>query len=290
MNLIETIAKRVAEKPMPSLAATQILKVIEDENHSLKDIVKIVETDASLTAEVLKVANSAAFYRGNPATTVNRAILLMGEMMVVGVAICASSSIVFHRPLEGYESGAGEMWDHSLRSAIASREITHFSRTTLSSGLAFTAGLLHDIGKSVISEFLKGNTKNATNLFESGKAENYLEAEKDILGTDHAQVGYSMAQHWGLPEALCIAIRDHHHPSDSKEEHRGLVYAVHLGDIISMIGGGGTGSDSLAYKMDNGYEEYFKIDKSTFSRILLRVQEHFTSLKESIVAKGTTYK
>ncbi|MFQ5769869.1 MAG: HDOD domain-containing protein, partial [bacterium] len=103
MSLLESITKKVEEKPIPSLVAFELLKLIEDENHSLKDVVKIVENDASLTTEVLKVANSAAFFRGQPVTTLNRAILLMGEMMVVGVAICASSSILYHSPLEGYD-------------------------------------------------------------------------------------------------------------------------------------------------------------------------------------------
>ena len=109
------------------MVAFEILKTIEDENHSLKDVIRLVENDASLTSEVLKMANSAAYYRGQPVTTVNGAVLLMGEMMVVGVAICVSTSIVFQRPLDGYESPEGEMWDHSLRSAIACRELARQS-------------------------------------------------------------------------------------------------------------------------------------------------------------------
>ena len=119
MRIAEQIAMAVKEKPIPSIVAFEILKTIEDEDHALKDVVKLVENDVSLTAEVLKLANAAAYFRGQQVSTVGRAVLLMGEMMVVGVAICASSSIVFHSALEGYESKAGEMWDYSLRSAIA---------------------------------------------------------------------------------------------------------------------------------------------------------------------------
>ena len=72
MSLIETIAQRIEEKPMPSLVAFQLLKIVENEDYSLKEVVKIVEADASLTTEVLKIANSAAFFRGTPVTTVNR--------------------------------------------------------------------------------------------------------------------------------------------------------------------------------------------------------------------------
>jgi len=284
MNLLETITKRIKEKPIPSMVAFEILKVIEDENHSLKQVVRLVENDASLTTEILKVANSATYYRGQPVNTVNRAVLLLGEMMVVGIAICASSSIVFNSPLDGYESGEGEMWDHSLRSAIAAREIARYAKKNLPPGLAFTAGLLHDIGKSVISEFLVGSTEDMTHLCEKGDVSDYLEAERKAIGTDHAEIGYSLAKQWGLPEILCLAIRHHHKPANATEQYRKLVYTVHLGDLISMLGGSGTGSDSLAYKVDNNYDQFINISKDELAFVLLKVQEDFANIKESLMS------
>ncbi|MFQ5675211.1 MAG: HDOD domain-containing protein [bacterium] len=284
--MVEKISQRIKEQPLPSLVAFEILRTIEDPDHSLKDVVRLVETDASLTSEVLKMANSAAYYRGQPVTTVNRAVLLMGEMMVVGIAICVSTSIVYQKPLQGYESEAGEMWEHSLRAAIASRELAKFTNGKVNAGLAFTAGLLHDIGKSVISEFLVGNAREMTELCENREAEDYLEAERRACGTDHTEVGYSLAKHWGLPEALCLGIRDHHHPQNTVDQHKVLVYLVHLGDIMSMLGGCGTGSDSLAYTIDNSYEKYVPIAKNQIDSVLLRVEEHFVELKETLMSNG----
>ena len=283
MSIIEQITQRIKEQPLPSMVAFEILKTIEDEDHSMKAVVRLIENDASLTAEVLKMANSAAYYRGQPVTTVGRAFLLMGEMMVVGVAICVSTSIIYKKPLDGYESPEGEMWDHSLRSAIACRELAKFTKGKVNPGLAFTAGLLHDIGKSVISEFLVGNTKEMTDLCASKEAADYIEAERRAVGTDHCEVGYSMAKRWGLPEMLCMALRDHHHPAKTDDQYKYLVYTVHLGDIISMLGGAGTGSDSLAYTIDNEYEKYLNIQKDELSQILLKVEEDFAELKETLM-------
>ena len=285
MSIVEDIAKRIEEKPMPSLVAFQLLRIVEDENHSLKDVVRIVEADASLTTEVLKVANSAIFYRGQPVTTINRAVLLLGGMMVVGVAITASTAIIFQSPLEGYVSQAGEMWDHSLRSAIAARELTRFATKSLPAGLAFTSGLLHDIGKSIMSEFLKGEAENMTHSCDTGKVDDYLQAEREKVGTDHAEVGYLLAKHWGLPDPLCAAIRHHHHPAQTQDQLKQLVYAVHLGDIISMMGGAGTVSDAFAYRVDTAYEEHFRVDDRGMEELMLKIEEDFNSLKEAIVAK-----
>ena len=282
MSIIEQITQRIKEQPLPSLVAFEILKTIEDEDHSMKAVVRLVESDASLTSEVLKMANSAAYYRGQPVTTVSRAVLLMGEMMVVGVAICVSTSIVYKKPLDGYESPEGEMWDHSLRSAIACRELAKFTKGKVNPGLAFTAGLLHDIGKSVISEFLVGSTEEMADLCTGKEAADYIEAERRAVGTDHCEVGYLLAQRWGLPEMLCLAIRDHHHPAQTEKGYKALVYTVHLGDIISMLGGGGTGSDSLAYTIDNEYEKYLNIQQDELSGILLKVGEDFAELKETL--------
>ena len=282
MSMIEQITQRIKEQPLPSLVAFEILKTIEDEDHSMKAVVRLVETDASLTSEVLKMANSAAYYRGQPVTTVSRAVLLMGEMMVVGVAICISTSIVYQKPLDGYDSPEGELWDHSLRSAIASRELAKFTKGKVNPGLSFTAGLLHDIGKSVISEFLVGSTEEMTDLCTGKEAADYIEAERRAVGTDHCEVGYSLAQRWGLPEMLCMAIRDHHHPAKTENEYKALVYTVHLGDIVSMLGGGGTGSDSLAYTVDSEYEKYLNIQQDQLSEILLKVGEDFAELKETL--------
>ena len=282
MSIIEQITQRIKEQPLPSLVAFEILKTIEDEDHSMKAVVRLVESDASLTSEVLKMANSAAYYRGQPVTTVSRAVLLMGEMMVVGVAICVSTSIVFQKPLDGYESPEGELWDHSLRSAIACRELAKFTKGKVNPGLAFTSGLLHDIGKSVISEFLVGSTEEMTDLCTGKEAADYIEAERRAVGTDHCEVGYLLAQRWGLPEMLCLAIRDHHHPAKTENEYKALVYTVHLGDIISMLGGGGTGSDSLAYTVDNEYEKYLNIQQDELGGILLKVGEDFAELKETL--------
>ncbi len=282
MNTLEMISKRVQEQPIPSRVAFELLRIIEDENHALRHVIQIVENDAALTTEVLKVANTAMYRRGEPVSTLNRAVLLLGEMMVVGVAICASSSIVFGKALHGYESDEGDMWDHSLRTAIAAREISKYATTKTSPGLAFTAGLLHDIGKTVISEFLEGSAADLAQACEDGSATDYIEAERNAVMTDHAEVGYWLARQWHLPKVLAFAIRDHHFPSRTEEEHRTLVYVVHLADLVAMMGGAGTGADSLAYGIDNNYEDYVRIEKDDFATLLMTVEDSFVQIKESL--------
>jgi len=284
MNIQDAIVQRVTDMPMLPVVVSRLLEIIGEENHSTSDVVRIVENDPSLTIKVLRVANSAAFFRGHPISTLNRAIGLLGEKMVADIAIGSCTLQVLNRPLKGYDSAFGELWDHSLCSAISSREITLMIQNGVSPDLAFTAGLLHDIGKAILSEFLEGNVEKLIELWDQKQVEDYLEAEKDIVGTNHSEVGYLVAQHWGLPKPLCAVIKHHHHPNLSDKEYIELTYMVHLGDIIAMMYGSGTGSDTMAYRIDPEYQKHVPISKQGLAVLFLTVQEKFTDTKSSILA------
>jgi putative nucleotidyltransferase with HDIG domain len=281
INLTETIAKRVNNVPMLSTVVTRLLMIIEDEEHSVRDVVNIVQNDASLTAKVLRISNSAVFSRGQPIETLNRAILHLGEKMVMGIAIGACSAKIINKPLKGYISSSDEFWDHSLRTAVASRLASEYSREPVSSDIAFTAGLLHDIGKSVLSEFLEERSGNIIELYSS-QEDDYIAAEKYLLGIDHAAVGFAIAKHWKLPIEIANIIKHHHSPAKAKPEYRYLAYVVHLGDIIAMLGGAGTGADNLAYKIDEKYINFINLNKYDFARLILSVQEEFGVIKDSV--------
>jgi len=284
MIISEDIKKRVLEIPLLSVVATRLLAMTGDENHSLKDVVNIVENDPYLTARVLRIANSAAFSTGHSITTLNKAIIHLGEKIVAGIAIGSCSSKVFNRALEGYESGPGDLWDHSLQTAIAAREIASYAHHGVSRDLAFTAGLLHDIGKSIISDLLKGNTEKMAGICKE-KSADFLVAEREIIGTDHTEAGYELALHWRLPEVLCMAIRHHHKPDNCVDKHKSLVYVIHIADLVAMMGGSGTGADILNYKIDDNYEKYVTIGNDDLASIILNVQMEFLRTKKFVTGE-----
>jgi putative nucleotidyltransferase with HDIG domain len=283
---VEMITRRINQLPLLPTVLHRLLTLMGKENRSVQEVVAVVENDAILTARVLKVANSAAFSRGQLLMSLQRAIVHLGEKTVVGIAVGSCSPLIFDRPLEGYDSAAGELWDHCLRTAIATRELVQFSLRPVSPDLAFTAGLLHDVGKAVISEFLKGNTEYLLAFCDSGETKSFLEAERRLSGTDHAEVGCAIAHHWKLPEPLVAVIRDHHQPAVAPEDLQGLVYAVHTADLLAMMGGSGTGSDTLAYTLDPGYMHFLNLNQDKIDQLFLKVQEEFSSKKASIFNSG----
>ncbi len=288
MIVTKSIADKVKSMPMLSAVSTRLLELLGDENHSIPDVVKIVENDAVMTSKILRVANSAALAPRVPVTSVITAINNMGEKMILGIAIESCSGKVFKNALDGYDSKAGELWDHSLCTAIASRLLASHTKNETSSNLAFTAGLLHDIGKSIISEFLTGNTADMVSQFDEGRTDSFLTAEKKVTGFDHAELGYELAQHWKLPEPLANTIRFHHNPADVDENYRDLVYTVHLGDIVAMMAGIGTGVDCLSYKIDPGYNNYFDIGEDELAIVVVDVQDEFAKTKAAILGGSET--
>lgn len=286
MTKIKEILEKVTNLPMLSNVASRLLMLVGDPDHSHKDVVSLVENDPTLTARILKVANSAALSRGNEITTLSRAVMQLGEKMIVGIAIGSCTDRVYNEPLDGYAGPKGILWDHSLLCGIASREVASFSKSEVSSDLAFTSGLLHDIGKSIISEFLKGNESVMTAWLDAGKVEDFLHAENEVIGTDHAKVGLELARHWSLPRPISECIELHHNPESASDENKNLVYIVHIGDIVAMLAGTGTGSDSLAYRMDEKYSDYLKITPGDIQKTILNCQQEFERTKNAIFAGG----
>lgn len=144
----DELHKIVTSVPMLSPSASRLLQLSADPDHDLMDIISLVRTDANLTARVLKIVNSAAFGLVNHITSIDRAISYLGERIIVSIALGDCAGKLFDKELSGYEASAGSLWKHDLRAALASREVVLQSGVGISAELAFTAGLLHDIGKA----------------------------------------------------------------------------------------------------------------------------------------------
>lgn len=280
---LQNIVKSV---PMLSASASQLLQLTSKPDHELTEIVTLVKTDANLTARVLKVVNSAAFGLINTITSIDRAIAYLGERIIVSIALGDCAGKLFEKELAGYEAAGGDLWKHDLRTAIAAREVVVQSDVEISSDLAFTAGLLHDIGKALISDYLRDSAPEAIALITSQDSKDYLDAEETMIGFDHTQAGFELAKAWHLPAELAEVIRYHHNPAEASEQFRPLVYAVHLGDNIAMMGGFGTGSDSLQYRLDPNYTDYIQLAPNTLANVMLTVDMDFDKLTQSLGHSG----
>lgn len=278
----ENIREAIEKLPMLSPNVSRLLQVMADEDYELDDIVNIVKYDAVLTAKVLKMVNSAAFGLLNPVTSLDRAISYLGKWIVVSIILSDNTGDLFSQPLAGYEGQQNDLWRHDLFAAFSSSEVARLAKQSFETELAFTAGLLHDIGKFVFAPFWKEAAPEALERIAEGSVSDYLSAEQALAGMNHAQVGYEMAKHWEFPESLQQAILYHHTPQHAPEEFRALAFAAHIGDMCAMMAGCDTGNDGMQYQLDAGYTEYFDVTSDSLAQVLMEAETQFKKAISSL--------
>ena len=284
----EKILAAIKNTPLIPVSTAQLVNICNDPEHCLKDIVQIVKHDAALTANILRVVNTAAFSRSKSIETIDRAVSLLGADIIVGMALSEAAGPIFEKELAGYGGLRNDLWRHDLRTAIASKKIAEKSAGKINTDIAFTAGLLHDLGKAIMSDFLQGTIEKILASIDNGEYADYPTAEKEIIGIDHGHIGYLMVSRWNLPKPILAAVRYHHEPSAAELEMRPLVYAVHLGDLIAMMGGGGTGADNLHCSLDADYINYIKLSEEDFATLILDVEEEYNTLKSTLFDQGVS--
>jgi putative nucleotidyltransferase with HDIG domain len=161
--------------------------------------------------------------------SLEHALVMLGQHLLLKFVISASLNNFFHQAGMGYSLCKGGIYHHAVGTAVIAEKLADLTGK-VDPALAYTAGLLHDIGKVVLDQFVNsGFPLFYRQLNEEGK--NFLEVEKQVLGTDHTEVGASLAADWSFPDSLIETIRHHHHPEDARK-HIELVHIVYLADLL----------------------------------------------------------
>ncbi|QYK52591.1 MAG: HDOD domain-containing protein [Fimbriimonadaceae bacterium] len=244
---IEQIVQKTSDLPTIPAAAIKVMRETQSSKASAATVARILVTDQALSAKVLRLANSAFYGLSRKITDLGEAVVVLGMKSVKNLALVAGTYPWMQRPLTGYCLGPEEMWRHAFGTAVASQLVARATRKA-SEDVAFTAGLLHDLGKVALSVWLE-NKMGAILLYAGREGISYDEAERRVLGYDHCQVGYHLATNWNLPEEICTCNLYHHKPSNATEFQE-LVDCVHVGDYICSSMGYGLGGDGLLYRFD----------------------------------------
>jgi len=274
-SILQEITDEVRNMPPVSQNTIRILGIVASNDYNVREIAELIGTDVSLSTRCLRMVNSAVFGLRSPVTTVERAVVLLGNKELLGMAVHSGFDGVYSAPLEGYSGESGMLWEHSLRTAVASRTVAETAGWREVADTAYTAGLLHDMGKVIITHYLAGQPGDFLERYGVGEETDFVAVETRILETDHAEVGSMMAERWGLPDPLKAAVRFHHVPGRAPEKFRRLCILVHVGDILAMLEGFGTGCDTLAYRMDPEVEKHLDLKGSDLERMLVEIDSEF---------------
>jgi putative nucleotidyltransferase with HDIG domain len=235
-KLIESRNIIMNSHSLPTLPGivTKLNSLTENDKASIQEMARLVSSDHVLSTRILKLANSPSygFYR---VSTISNAMILLGVNVVRSLAL--SSSI-----FEIMEKNAVGLWEHSLGTGVAANVIARRLKLAECEEIS-TAALLHDIGKVIIKLNFADDYRRFSTQVEERECY-IIEAERELLGTDHAEVGAWLAKVWYLPEKLTEPI-GLHHDVEASQMHRIHTSVVHLADVLTKASGFGFSGDDF---------------------------------------------
>lgn len=210
--------------------AFQILSFSRKGSMPIEGLVNLVRLDPDLTAQILRSCNSAEI-RGHGVSSLKEAALRLGATTIAAQAMSLTLGRMLDVPLTTYCPDPNALWRHSVRAGYIARRLAPACRVPLDDEAAFTAGLLHDLGKMVINSGALEELDRIS-LLRREKEFSSADAEMEVLGADHAEIGGLILERWNLPEPVVAGVRYHHTPDF---DHFGMANLIHVAEACSKV-------------------------------------------------------
>jgi len=262
MKEIEKIIEEVDRLRPVSHISNKILEITCNPNSSLTQLVDIIKYDQGITANLLRICNSSYFGLKKKMISIKQAVAYLGIEKVASLVMMGNSADSFKKAQRGYDLNEGELWRYSVSSALMAQDLAE-KRGLKNIYLIFTSALLKDIGKVILSTYVRESFEDIIKMVQD-KGLTFIEAEKEVIGIDHAELGAMASERWNFSPDMVNIIRNHHDP-DKASANDLSIPIIYLADSICMMIGIGVGSDGLAYKYHQDV-----LDRLSFSDIDLQ--------------------
>jgi len=244
MQELDIYIDKVKSLPPAPRILPELLSLLRKEDVDADRVVNLIAFDPAITAAVLRLCNSAVFAGAEPASGLQEAVTRLGFRQVYQLVAAVSGSRMLGAAQKGYGINGGELWQHSVTAAVAAQIIAQSNSEDES--LAFTAALLHDLGKIVLAGALEHIYEELVQNSQSQQSA-LIETEKRLLGVQHAEIGGRLLARWKFPENIVSAVTFHHDPTGASSHQRLAAY-VYLGNMIAYFMGHGYGHQAFALR------------------------------------------
>ena len=268
---VETISEEITKeiKSIPKLPENviEIQRMLSNPKRMLSDIADVIAKDPALTAELLRLVNSAQYMLPRKTTSIQKAVTLVGAAGLRNLMYIYGAQNVFN----GRYKDLNRLWDHAYRCAFYSAELVRHFKCAENPDEVYVAGILHDIGRIVLMS-LHGGLLDKISLHcrNNGIPCDFMETL--TLGIGHAKTGAMIARRWNLPEALICTIEHHHQPFLAPETCQDHAYVVHLADLIA------TGHD-------HGGAEFKAVGQDVATFFDIKNEVEFEALSQTLASK-----
>lgn len=234
---IAAVEAAIGQLPGLPIVITEVLRVIDSGNAEMPVLDRLIGQDQGLALRILRIANSPFYGMSSRIDTIKDACVLLGVHTVRHLTL-ACGVVSRFPPNKGGAFDRLRLWRHAVGVGTAARVLA--ARCDVDADQAFTAGLLHDIGKLAMDSCFPTQFAEVLKYRDSVDC-SLWQAETAVLGIDHTNVGVRLALRWHLPAGICAAIGGHHAPDENPAP---LTDLIHIADLLCRgldIGDGGDG-------------------------------------------------
>lgn len=282
-TVIDPVALTAAARtldPMPRSVA-RLATTIARGDWAIAEIEDIVSFDAALSGRLLQFANSAASASLVPVTTVRAAVIRVGVGMLLAFATATTTRRQLQRAIPEYGLGEDDLWKHSVAAALAAQLMQPFTSSSIPPE-AFTAAILHDVGKLVLARFIDPPHMAALSAARQDLSRPDGDLELEVLGSTHATLGGLIAREWLLPDRLARGIEFHHTPDEGRDV---LCDVVHVADAAAnAVGVGSTLGSCTRNRVLPSVASRLSLTDHGFGRLCETLSSHLGDMLERLAA------
>jgi putative nucleotidyltransferase with HDIG domain len=277
MSRLDEILLMVKNVPPFPKVAQQVVGMLADPDVTVGQLAEVIQYDQNITVNVLKICNASYFGLPRKISSLDEGLVVIGHDILKDIIITSSSARFYKGPVgEGYCLDEGDLWRHSVATGIMAKMLVPYCKGA-EAGAAFTSGLLHDIGKRFLSNFVADDFKKIAAKVVAEQC-SFTEAEKFYLGATHAELGGMILQKWGFAQEMIEAVREHHNPEALNKGP--LTAVVALSNIIVISMGVGGGADGLATKLRGEDLERLGISQGKLDLLMINLFDEMGKAEE----------
>jgi len=274
-ELIRKIISSPASLPAMPEMMIEVQQIIKNPATSPAQLVNIIKNDSAMVTGILRVANSPFYGFRGKVTTIQHASALFGTRRLAELITAIGAGGVLGKSLDGYGLKAGDMWRHAIAVACTAGEIAAAVGFD-ALDTAYTAGLFHDVGKIILDPYVRGRKVLFDSYTATHPKKTLQDAERDILGFDHADIAAILCEHWNLTRSISFGIRHHHQPS-SAGDHL-LSHILHLADYFTIQAGVGISGTAFCQKLDESSPPRVNLDPVTLNAAVEKARQYVESM------------
>lgn len=247
----------------------------------VKQIEEVIKYEPVIAARVIAISRSPYYARLRRVESLRDAIVVLGQKQLIQVVMTACASQYFRGSMEGYDLREGELWEHAVGVAIMAEILGERLRRPNVLTL-YTTGLLHDIGKTVLNFYVKEEFERIITEVRQNKKK-FLDAEREILGIDHQQLGGLIAKKWNFPDSVVAGIRFHHEPRKVQDKYRDIANILYVSNRMVSSVGIGCGIDGFLNPNRDEVFNDLNITSRMVEELLAKFGDAFRDVKEFIL-------